>query len=176
VAVELRLEGVPGLVARLFRELIARRREPTARIGELRAEIQDLVTPVDPRCPPFHGCGALSAAKIIGETAGIQRFRSEDTFARHNGTALIPVWPANQVRHRPNPARSRRLNAALHRIALTQARHDPNVRVYFDRLRAAGNITTEAIRCLKRRLSDAVYRARLADEPAPGSATRLLVA
>jgi transposase len=175
VAVELRLEGVPGLEARLFRELIGRCRKPTTRIGEPRAEIPDLVTRRSPVLA-VHGCGALSAAKIIGETAGIQRFRSKDALVRHNGTAPIPVWPASQVRHRLNRAGSRQLNAALHRIALTQARHDPNFRVYFDRLRAAGNTTTEAIRYLKRRLSDAVYRARLADEPAPGSATRLLVA
>jgi transposase len=176
VAVERRLEGVPGLVPRLSRELLARCRELTTRIGELRAEIEDLVTPVAPSLLAVNGCAALSAAKIIGETAGIQRFRSKDAFARHNGTAPIPVWSANRVRHRLNRAGNRQLNAALHRIALTQARHDPQARVYLDRRRAAGNTTTEAMRCLKRRLSDVVYRALLADAVATPLEQRGLVA
>jgi transposase len=176
VAVERRLEGVPALLARLSRELVARCRELTTRIGELQAEIQDLVTPVAPSLLAVHGCGALSAAKIIGETAGIKRFRSKDAFARHNGTAPIPVWSANHVRNRLNRAGNRQLNVVLHRIPLTQARHDPNARAYLDRHRAAGRTKTEAMRCLKRRLSDVVYRALLADELASRSATRLLVA
>ena len=58
---------------------------------------------------------------------------------------------------------NRQLNAALHRIALTQARHHPDARAYLDRRRAAGSTTTEAMRCLKRRLSDVVYRALMVD-------------
>ena len=162
-AVEHRLEGAPGLVARLSRALVARCREITTRVSELEGEIQVLVTPLAPSLLAIHGCGVLSAAKIIGETAGVQRFRSKDAFARHNGTAPIPVWSSNHVRHRLSRMGNRQLNAALHRIALTQARHHLDARAYLDRRRAAGSTTTEAMRCLKRRLSDVVYRALMVD-------------
>ncbi|HAW09549.1 MAG TPA: hypothetical protein DCX12_00455 [Chloroflexi bacterium] len=155
-----------SMEARLARELVARCRGLTSHVDELEDEIQALVIPLAPSLLAICGCGALSAAKIVGETAGAQRFRSKDAFARHNGTAPIPVWSANHVRHRLNRASTRQLNAALHRIALTQARHDPSARAYLDRRRAGGNTSTEAMRCLKRRLSDAVFRALIADAAA----------
>ncbi|HEY6424418.1 MAG TPA: IS110 family transposase [Pseudonocardiaceae bacterium] len=158
-AVEVRLVGVPGLVARLARELIGRCRDITAQIGQLTVEIGALVAKLAPSLIAVHGCGVLSAAKILGETAGVDRFRSKDAYARHNGTAPLPVWSANLVRHRLSRIGNRQLNAALHRIAITQARHHPAAREYLDRRRSAGNSTREAIRCLKRRLSDVVYQA-----------------
>jgi transposase len=175
-AVEARLDGVPGLEARLARELVARCRDLTSHVDELEDEIKALVIPLAPSLLAICGCGALSAAKIVGETAGAQRFRSKDAFARHNGTAPIPVWSANHVRHRLNRAGNRQLNAALHRIALTQARHDPSARAYLDRRRAGGRTGTEAMRCLKRRLSDVVFRALVADAAASISRPEALVA
>ena len=148
-AVDGRLDAVPGLVARLARELVARCREITARVNDLETEIQLLIAPLSPALLAVHGCGVLSAAKIIGETAGVQRFHSKDAFARHNGTAPLPVWSANCVRRRLSRMGNRQLNAALHRIALTQARHNPQAREYLARRRAAGSITKEAMRCLK---------------------------
>jgi transposase len=118
----------------------------------------------------------LSAAKIIGETAGVQRFHSKDAFARHNGTAPLPVWSANRVRHRLSRIGNRQLNAALHRLALTQARHNPAARAYLARRREAGSSTKEAMRCLKRRLSDGVFRALVADHASLESAPLHLVA
>jgi transposase len=76
-AVDRRLDAVPGLVARLGRELVARCREITARVNDLETEIQLLIAPLSPALLAVHGCGVLSAAKIIGETAGVQRFHSE---------------------------------------------------------------------------------------------------
>ena len=71
------------------------------------------------------GCGALTAAKIVGETAGVTRFSSEACFARHAGVAPIPVWSGNTAgRVRMTRAGNRQLNAALHRIAVTQIRLD----------------------------------------------------
>lgn len=105
----------------------------------------------------------MSAAKLIGEVAGVDRFRSRHAFARHNGTAPTPVWSSNHERHRLSRAGNRRLNAAIHRIALTQARSHPDARAYLAH-RAENRATRkEAIRSLKRRLSDIVYRAMLAD-------------
>ncbi len=162
-AVEARLAAVPGLVARLARELVARCRDITARIGEITAEIGALVAALAPSLLAVQGCGVLSAAKILGETAGVDRFRSKDAYARHNGTAPLPVWSANHIRHRLSRMGNRQLNAALHRIAVTQAHYHPSAREYLDRRRAAGNTTREAIRCLKRRLSDVVYHALQSD-------------
>jgi len=105
------------------------------------------------------GCSPLTAAKIVGETAGIERFRSPDAYARHNGTAPLPVWSSNRARHRLSRSGNRQLNAALHRIALTQAHWHPGARALLARRKAQGDGGLEALRVLKRRLSDVVYRA-----------------
>ena len=109
------------------------------------------------------GCGPLTAAKIVGETAGIQRFHSNDAYARHNGTAPLPVWSSNRARHRLIHSGNRQLNAALHRTALTQAHWHAPAQAMIARRRACGDGGMEALRVLKRRLSDVVYRALLID-------------
>jgi transposase len=110
------------------------------------------------------GCGALSAAKLVGEVAGAARFRSKASFARWNGTAPIPVWSGNDSRHRLNRGGNRQVNAALHRIAITQWRGLGLGRAYVERRLAAGDTKAEALRLLRRRISDEVYRRLLADE------------
>jgi transposase len=104
------------------------------------------------------GCGALSAAKLIGETAGIIRFKTQARFAMHNGSAPIPVWSGNSQRHRLNRSGNRQLNAALHRIALTQMRLGGRGYDYIQHRRACGDTKKEAIRALRRRISDEVFR------------------
>jgi transposase len=116
------------------------------------------------------GCATLTAAKIVGETAGVRRFRSRHAFARHNGTAPLPVWSGNRERHRLSRSGNRQINAALHRIAITQAHYHPEARAFLERRRITGDTKAESIRVLKRRLSDIVYRALLADaEPQAAS-------
>ena len=110
------------------------------------------------------GCGPLTAAKVVGETAQVRRFRSKDVFARHNGTTPLPVWSSNKQRHRLSRTGNRQLNAALHRIAITQARLHPPARELMQRRQLNGDGGMEALRVLKRRLSDVVYRARLIDQ------------
>ena len=132
-------------------------------IRRLETEIAERTTKVAPVLLQVHGVAALSAAKIIGEVAGVMRFRSRHAFARHNGTAPLPVWSGNRRRHRLSRSGNRQLNAALHRIAVTQARAFPDAIAYLERRQADGNTRTEAIRALKRRLSDVVYRALVAD-------------
>ncbi|WP_205857808.1 transposase, partial [Phytoactinopolyspora endophytica] len=110
-------------------------------------------------------CGPITAAKIVGETAGVDRFRSKDAFARHNGTAPLPVWSSNRARHRLSRTGNRQLNAALHRVAMTQARCHPAARNLLERRKANGDGDMEALRVLKRRLSDVVFRALTADQP-----------
>jgi transposase len=158
-----RLEGLDGVVARIARELAERCRALNAEINQLESEIATLVEQLAPTLLALCGCGALTAAKILGETAGIERFHSRNAYARHNGTAPIPVWSSNNARHRLSRSGNRQLNAALHRIAVTQARRHPGARALLARRRAQGDGGLEALRVLKRRLSDVVYRALLID-------------
>lgn len=157
------LETLEGTVARLARELASRCQTLTREINTLEQEITTLVTTLAPTLLEIHGCGALTAAKILGETAGIDRFKSPDAYARYNGSAPLPVWSSNQRRHRLSRTGNRQLNTALHRIALTQARCHPPAQAMIARRRAQGDGGLEALRILKRRLSDIVYRALHAD-------------
>ncbi len=161
---EARLADVPGTVARIARELVAHVRALTRTIDALEREINHLVGAVAPTLLALPGCGPLTAAKLVGETAGIGRFRSAAAFARHNGSAPVPVWSANDERHRLNRKGNRQLNVALHRIAITQLRIDERGRAYLLRRRTAGDTKTEAIRALRRRISDEVYRRMRDDE------------
>lgn len=166
-----RLAPVEGTVAAIARELVTRCRELTARAAELEREIRTIVRRLAPTLLAMAGCGVLSAAKIVGETAGSGRFRSRAAFARWNGTAPIPVWSGNQDRHRLNRGGNRQVNAALHRIAITQWRGVGGAgRTYVQRRIAAGDTKTEALRLLRRRISDDVFRRLRADEiPAPAT-------
>jgi transposase len=161
--VEAHLLGFDGLVARLARDLVGRLRELTAQINAAEDEITELTQQLAPSLVAIVGCGALTAAKILGETAGIDRFKSKDAYARHNGTAPLPVWSSNKARHRLSRTGNRQLNAALHRIALTQAHWHPPAKAMIQRRKAGGNSGREALRILKRRLSDVVYAALQAD-------------
>jgi transposase len=165
-ALERDLAEVPGTVARIARELVARIRELTATINDLEREIGRLVAELAPSLLALAGCGSLSAAKLVGETMGIGRFRSAAAFARHNGTAPLPVWSGNTERHRLSRTGNRQLNVAIHRIAITQMRIDDRGRAYVDHRRTMGNTKTEAIRALRRRISDEVFRRMLHDEAA----------
>jgi transposase len=156
-----------AIVLRLALRLVEHLRLLTDEIDELTAEITLRVTTLAPSLLAIVGCGALTAAKIVGETAHARRFRSKDAFARHNGTAPLPVWSSNKQRHRLSRTGNRQLNAALHRIALTQARFYPPARELLNRRKNNGDGGMEALRILKRRPSDVVYRAMLADQTAP---------
>ncbi|WP_261380090.1 transposase [Rhodococcus rhodochrous] len=109
----------------------------------------------------------LSAAVIIGETAGTHRFHSKDAYAKFNGTAPIPVWSAHE-RVRRGRGGNRTVNAALHAIAITQAARRGQGKDYVDKLQAAGKSRREALRLLRRRVSDRVYQVLRADESALG--------
>jgi transposase len=159
-----------ALVRRLALRLVEHLRLLTVEIDDLTAEITDRVTVIAPSLLAIVGCGALTAAKIVGETAQAGRFRSKDAFARHNGTAPLPVWSSNRQRHRLSRIGNRQLNAALHRIALTQARFHPPARELLSGRTSSGDGGVEALRILKRRLSDVVYRAMLADQTEPSLA------
>jgi len=161
-----RLAGVQagGGVVMIAGELIRRCSELTERINALARQISQLVQELVPTLLALHGCGALTAAKIVGEVAGVGRFRSKAAFATWNGTAPIPVWSGNTARHRLNRGGNRQVNAALHRIALTQCRDAGLGAAYVQRRMTEGDTRTEALRLLRRRISDEVYRRLLTDE------------
>ena len=106
----------------------------------------------------------LTAGKILGRVGTIKRFRSATAFATYTGTAPIDVSSGDVIRHRLSRAGDRQLNLCLHVMALTQIRQDTPGRAYYQRKRAAGKSHKEAMRCLKRRLSDVVYRQLVRDE------------
>ena len=115
----------------------------------------------------LRGISTRSAAELLVETGDPRRFCSEGGFARFNGTAPIPASSAEgdgePVRHRLNRGGNRRVNAVLHIMAVTQLRHDERARRIFDNARRRGHTKKEAMRVLKRHLSDVVYRHLLAD-------------
>lgn len=153
-----RLEAVPGVLAELARDELADIIELTARINDLQRRITTLVQDAAPTLLAMPGVGALTAAKVVGETAGVARFKSEAAFARHSGIAPIPVWSGNtKGRVRLTRSGNRQLNAAIHRIAVTQIRLDGPGKTYYEKKKAEGMSTPEALRCLKRRLVRIVF-------------------
>jgi transposase len=105
----------------------------------------------------LYGVGPLVAARFLAEVVDIRRYPNRNAFASANGTAPLPASSGRTVRHRFNPGGNRQLNRSLYTIALTQIRGDTEGRAYYERKRAAGKSKREALRCLKRRLSDIVF-------------------
>jgi transposase len=152
------LDTVPGLVAELAREELADVTRLTEAIDALAKRIGERIRQVAPALLSLPGCGELTAAKLVGEAAGVRRFKSEAAFARHSGVAPIPVWSGNTAgRVRMTRSGNRQLNAALHRIAVTQIRLNGPGRTYYHMRLAAGDSSTEALRCLKRRIARTVF-------------------
>jgi transposase len=153
-----RLENHTGVAAEIAHELVTRLAELTSSVERLQRRIEALMRELAPSLLSLPGCGGLSAAKLVAETADVGRFHSSAAFAMHNGTAPIPVWSGNHERHRLNRGGNRQLNVALHRIAITQMRLGGEASTYIARRLTMGNTKTEAIRALRRQISDEVYR------------------
>jgi transposase len=153
--------------ARLALAAVARLEALEDECGQLEHEVKAALTPLRPtRLLAICGVGALTAAKLLGETHSVDRFASAAAFAAHTGTAPIPVSSGNTQRHRLSRSGNRQLNRALFTIAMCQARWDPNARAYLARKRSEGKSPAEARRCLKRHLANVVYRAMVADAQA----------
>ena len=152
---------------RICREEVARLRMLARRSKELEREIALLVRAHDPRLLELPGCGALTAAKLVAETAGIERFATDARFARHAGIAPIPASSGRSDRFRLHRGGNRQLNCAIHRIAVTQGRVHPPARDYLARKQAEGKTRIEALRALKRHLARTVWRTMIANANAP---------
>ncbi|WP_241038612.1 IS110 family transposase [Blastococcus litoris] len=149
--------------AQLTRRRLDRLAELTTEIKELTAVITAAMDTVDTGLTDLYGVGPVGAATILGEVADIRRYRSRHAFAAANGTAPIPASSGRTSRHRLNRAGNRTLNRVLYTMAITQIRADTEGRAYYQRKRAEGKTSREALRCLKRRLSDLIYKTMHAD-------------
>jgi transposase len=111
----------------------------------------------------IYGVGPIGAAQIIGYVGDVGRFETKAQFASYNGTAPIEVSSGGRTRHRLNLRGNRKLNHAIHIAAVTQFRNQSEGRVFYDRKIAEGRTHKEAIRALKRRISDRVYNHLVTD-------------
>ena len=147
------------------------------RLGEL-SRLEGEIAAMDPRIratvqktgtslTSIPGVGPFIAAKILGEVGDPSRIRSKPAFAVLSGTAPLSASSGKVQRHRLNRGGNRQLNWALHYNALVQCRIMPEAQAYMDRQREAGKSHKEAMRCLKRHLSNVVYR-----HPVAGGASR----
>ena len=126
-------------------------------------ELKELVAAAGTSLMDLHGMGPSGAARLIVEVGDITRFATRAHFASWNGTAPIDASSGDQVRHRLSRAGNRQINRVLHVMATVQLRNPTEGRAYYDRKVASGKGSMEAMRCLKRRLSDIVYRVMLDD-------------
>jgi len=156
----------------ICRELVSRCRELSRRAAELERELASLVRAQAPSLLELPGCGVLTAAKLLGETAGVERFSSEAKLAMHAGAAPLQASSGARQRHRLNRSGNRQLNCALHRIAVTQGRVHAPAREYLARKESEGHSRREALRCLKRHLARVVYRTLRAIEDEKMSSTK----
>jgi len=109
------------------------------------------------------GLGPVVAARILADVGDVARFAERNRFASWTGTAPLDASSGEQTRHRLSRAGNRRMNRMLHIAATTQIRLDTEGRAYYRRKLADGKTRMEAMRCLKRRISDANYRQLIAD-------------
>jgi transposase len=142
---------------RIARDELRRIRELSQTIKTLEAEIAQLVAQIAPQLLSEPGFGPLTAAKLVGEIAGADRFSSDAKLARAAGLAPIPVSSGKTNRHRLDRGGNRQINAAIHRVAITRARCHPTTRAYIERKRSEGKSTKEALRCLKRHLARHIW-------------------
>ena len=148
---------------RVALELVGDLQKIYQRSKALDKEIKQLVVETGSTLMELHGIGPSCAARLLVEVGDIHRFPDRNHFASWNGTAPLDASSGDQTRHRLSRAGNRQINRAIHVMAVVQLRNPTEGRAYYDRRTAAGKTSMEAMRSLKRRLSDIVYRTMLAD-------------
>jgi transposase len=148
---------------RVAAELIADLERVHARKKAADKELTELVAATGTGLLNLHGIGPSGAARLLVEVGDITRFPTKAHFASWNGTAPIDASSGDQIRHRLSRAGNRQINRVLHIMARVQIRNPSQGRDYYERKQASGKTKMEATRCLKRRLSDIVYRSMLDD-------------
>jgi transposase len=157
----------PSARVRIAKEQVRRIRELSRQATLLKRELHALITAHRPELLAETGCSTITAAILIGQTAGAERFATDAHFAGMAGAAPIPVSSGRTDRHRLHRGGNRRINHALHVIAITRGRWDPATRAYLQRKQAEGKTRMEALRCLKRLLARHFYRLLLRPPASP---------
>jgi transposase len=157
--------GAPAVTRwQLATELVADIRQLEQHIAAVEAHIKAVVVQANTSLLGLFGVGPVLAATFLGAVGDIGRFPSKHHFAAHTGTAPLEASSGQVIRHRLSRAGDRKLNHALYMMAMVQVRRPSAGQAYYRRKLAEGKSPKEALRCLKRRLSDAVYRCLLADQ------------
>jgi transposase len=152
---------------RLASEVLRDVRTLDRKIADLNGRIEAEVEASGTTLTEIFGVGPILAARIIGTVGNVARFPTKALFASYSGTAPLEASSGEVVRHRLSLAGNRKLNYALHMVAVCQARSDARGGTYYRKKITEGKSRKEALRCLKRRVSDAVFRSLLADSQAP---------
>jgi transposase len=152
---------------RLASEVLRDVRTLDRKIADLNERIEAEVEASGTTLTEIFGIGPILAARIIGTVGNVARFPTKSHFASYSGTAPVEASSGEVVRHRLSLAGNRKLNYALHMVAVCQARSDVRGGTYYRKKIAEGKSRKEALRCLKRRISDAVFRSLMADSRAP---------
>ena len=153
----------------LAAELITEAAIIDRKIKAANAQLTELVESTGSTLQQLNGIGPSGAARLLGDIGEMHRFASRDHFASWNGTAPIDASSGDQHRHRLSRAGNRRINRVLHIMAIVQLRNDTEGRAYYRRKLAAGKSPLEALRCLKRRLSNVVYQQMIGDTKRRGT-------
>jgi len=157
--------GAPAVTRwQLATELVPNSRQVEQQIAAVEARIKGAVARSNTSLLVLFGVGPVLAARFLGEVGDVRRFPSKHHFAAHTGTAPPEASSGQVVRHRLSRAGDRKLNHAPYMMAMVQVRRPSAGQAYYQRKLAEGKSPKEALRCLKRRLSDAVYRCLLADQ------------
>jgi transposase len=141
------------------------------RLAELERQLKAAVSATPTGLVRIFGVGPISTARILGEVGDVARFRSRHHFASYNGTAPADTGSGGVVVHRVNFKGNRKINHAIHMVAITRVRNDTSGQAYYLRKQAEGKTQKEALRALKRKISDAIYRQLVEDarlEVGPG--------
>jgi transposase len=164
----IRPQGASACVRRrLASEVLRDIRALERKIADLNERIEAEVDASGTTLTEIFGIGPILAAKIMGMVGNVRRFPTKAHFASYSGTAPVEASSGEVVRHRLSLAGNRRLNNALHMVAICQARSDVRGRAYYRKKLAEGKSRKEALRCLKRRISDVVFKSLMADLEAP---------
>ena len=157
--------GAPAVTRwELATELVSDVCQLEQRIAAVEARIKAAVAQSNTSLLELFGVGPVLAARFLGEVGDIRRFPSKHHFAAHTGTAPLEASSGQVIRHRLSRAGDRKLNHALYMMAMVQVRRPSAGQAYYRRKLAEGKSPKEALRCLKRRLSDAVYRCLMVDK------------
>jgi len=152
---------------RLASEVLHDVRTLDRKIADLNGRIEAEVGASGTTLTEIFGIGPILAARIIGTVGNVARFPTKAHFASYAGTAPVEASSGEVVRHRLSLAGNRKLNYAMHMVAVCQARSDARGGRYYRKKIAEGKSRKEALRCLKRRVSDAVFKSLVADSQAP---------